>query len=136
MSARLEIAALALVACGSPTPSPPSSIAATPSSSLACASLPAALSSYDAITEGTPFSLTLLRDEHGAWLPAAPLAMPLHHASTIAWTDEAHLLDAQRDPQVVVVATGLGRTSIEHDEARGVWFATYAARVDRLCPVP
>jgi hypothetical protein len=33
----------------------------------------------------------------------------------------------------LVVATGLGRVSMEHDEQRNTWFATYGARVERVC---
>lgn len=101
----------------------------------ACATRPAALSSYDAITDGVPFSLEIRRDDHGAWLPTSPLRMPMHHASMISWTDDTHLLDAHpsREP-IVVIATGLGRVSIEHDETHNVFFATYGARVERVCP--
>lgn len=102
-----------------------------------CRNAPPALTAYDAIADGVPFSLEIRRDERGAWLPRAPLRMPMHHASMIAWTDSEHLLDPHTSPEpLLVFATGLGRTSMEHDEEHDVFFATYGARVDRVCPTP
>jgi hypothetical protein len=98
-----------------------------------CDQLPPALASYDAITDGVAFSLTLARDARGAWAPAAHLAMPLHHASTIEW-ERRELLDAHSGVRATVIATGLGRSSIEHEVGRNTWFATYRARIERVCP--
>jgi hypothetical protein len=94
---------------------------------------PPALRAYDAIAPDLRFSLVLTRDARGVWTPADRLDMPLHHASTIAWTDDAQLLASARVDRVLVVATGLGRVSLEHDERRNTWFATYGARVERVC---
>jgi hypothetical protein len=99
----------------------------------ACDPLPAALASYDAITDGAAFTLALVRDDRGVWVPAERLPMPLHHASAIEWQG-ADLLDAHAGARVTVIATGLGRTSIDHDADRNTWFATYAARIERVCP--
>jgi hypothetical protein len=95
--------------------------------------MPPVLESYDAIEQGRTFSLVIAQDERGVWHPARSLGMPHHHASSIEWRESA-LLDAHRGARVVVAATGLGRTSLEHDPGRHVWFATYAARIDRVCP--
>jgi hypothetical protein len=93
---------------------------------------PPPLARYDAITDGVAFSLALAEDARGVWGPVTPLGMPLHHASTIEW--EGHeLLDAHRGTRVVVLATGRGRTALVHDPGRHTWFATYAARIDRVC---
>jgi hypothetical protein len=94
---------------------------------------PPALHSYDAIMHDVRFSLVLTRDARGVWTPADRLDMPLHHASMIAWTDDAQLLASAQVDRVLVVATGLGRVSLEHDEGRNTWFATYGARVERVC---
>jgi hypothetical protein len=91
------------------------------------------LTAYDAIEPDVRFSLVLARDARGVWEPAERLDMPLHHASTITWTDDAQLLESARANRVLVVATGLGRISIEHDERRNTWFVTYGARVERVC---
>ena len=109
---------------------------AAPSVPTECASVPTPLTAFDDIADGVPFSLEVRRDEHGAWLPIHPLHMPMHHASMINWADDAHVLEhvTTRDP-VVFFATGRGAPNIDHDETRGVYFATYTARVDRVCPM-
>lgn len=94
---------------------------------------PPILTAYDAITPDVRFSLVLARDERGGWGPAERLSMPLHHASTITWTGVTHQLASAGVDRVLVVATGLGRLSLEHDQARNTWFATYGARVERVC---
>lgn len=137
MTRSVAVVALLLGACGgAEAPEVPEAPAAE-AGPVECRTVPSALASYDAIADGVAFSLEIRRDERGAWLPRAPLAMPMHHASMISWTDEQHLLDAHtsREP-VLVFATGLGRLSMEHDEERNVFFATYGARVDRVCPAP
>jgi hypothetical protein len=73
------------------------------------------------------------RSVSGSWMLADTLDMPMHHASMIAWTDDAQLLASAQVDRVLVVATGLGRVSLEHDQRRTMWFATYAARVERVC---
>lgn len=95
--------------------------------------LPPALTAYDAIIRDVKFSLVLTRDARGVWSPADRLDMPLRHASSIVWTDDAQQLASARVDRVLVVAKGLGRISIEHDEQRNTWFVTYGARVERVC---
>lgn len=94
------------------------------------------LADYSEIREGAPFSLRVRRDPSGAWVPAEPLRMPMHHASTIVFVPALDTLvaEADRAAVILVLAVGLGRRSIEHDPRRNTWFATYAARVDRACP--
>ena len=88
--------------------------------------------------EGARFSLLLERDAGGVWRPAVRLQMPHHHASALVFEPpvDAVMGDALRasaPSRVVVLATGLGRRSIEHVPPRRAWFATYAARPDRVC---
>ena len=94
------------------------------------------LGDYSDVREGAAFSLVVRREPSGAWLPAEPLPMPMHHASML-WF-EPHLdtlvTEADRARPVLVLAMGLGRRSLEHDARRHTWFATYAARVERVCP--
>lgn len=117
-------------AASSPSASPP------PDASAACATeaLPPVLDRYDAIQDGTRFRLELTQDARGAWIPVRAPTMPLHHASTIAWTN-AEQLAPHAGHAITVVATGAGRRSLEHDARRATWFATYAARIDLVCPV-
>ncbi len=159
MRARSAAEALAVI-CGAllaacsfaapPAPPPPHVPASAPRASPAsnaptaaphadertatCASsaLPLALTAYDEIVDGRAFSLELERAPSGAWAPVPQLRMPLHHASTIVWIGQQQL-DAQAAPRVLVVATGIGTPQIEHDAARHTWFATYSARVVRVC---
>ena len=121
-------------------PTPPASPPRAPETASAspvdpaCGVLAPTLTSYDAIASDVVFSLEVAVDERGAWAPARPLDMPLHHASMIVWTDEEHRLDPRGGVRQRVIATGIGRLSIEQDEARHTWFATYGARVDHACP--
>jgi hypothetical protein len=140
VSSLASVLIFACTSCGSPTPAPSvspvpvrtvSTSAAAPPS--ACQAVPPALASYDAITAGQPFSLQLERGTDTTWQPREQLKMPLHHASQLAWVDTT-ALDAQRDDVVTVVAMGLGRTSLEHDPDRNTWFASYAARIEHVCP--
>jgi hypothetical protein len=128
---------LVLEACGSSDmPAPTSSVAPTaPIADPDCdqATRPPALTRYDAIVDGAVFSLAVVQDAHGGWGPAVPLDMPRHHASTIAW-EGLPLLDLYAGRTVIVHATGRGRSSLVHDPDRHTWFATYAARIDRVCP--
>jgi hypothetical protein len=135
---------LATLHCGSPPSMDTSKTKARESSEQVaamtaipapCEPLPPVLSSYDAIVDGLEFTLVLAQDERGVWLPVPALDMPSHHASSIDWSGDAQL-EAFRGSQVHVVAVGLGRTKLEHDPARGVWFATYAARIERACLRP
>ena len=98
-----------------------------------CQTPPPRLKSYDAIVPGSSFSLPVVQDGSGAWVPAERLSMPQHHSSTIVWRDRDHQLDSLRDERVLVIALGLGRTSIDHDPNRGYWFATYGAEVMNVC---
>jgi hypothetical protein len=95
------------------------------------------LEDYSAITAGARFSLVVRREPSGAWVPITPLRMPLHHASTIVFDPslDAMIEERERGIPVKVLAVGLGRRSIEHDPRRHAWFATYAARPERACPV-
>jgi hypothetical protein len=99
-----------------------------------CTGLPPALTDYDEIAPGRAFSLEVMQDATGIWGPAQPLEMPMHYAARIEWAQAARL-DAYRGQRVVVVATGLGRSALDADPRRGVWFATYGARVERVCGV-
>jgi hypothetical protein len=137
----LHLAALALPclqACAGGATSDPLTGPPVPGSSVPpgceAAVLPDPLDRYDAITAGAMFSLELVHDARGAWVPGVQLEMPLHHASTIEWRAR-ELLEPHAGGRVVVVATGEGRTSIVHDPQRNTWFATYAARIERVCPV-
>ena len=127
------VAVVLMTGCGSHE-EPQRAAASVPAE---CASVPTPLTAFDDIADGVPFSLEVRRDEHGAWLPLHPLHMPMHHASMITWADDSHLLEGNttHDP-VVFFATGRGAPNIEHDETRDVFFATYTARVDRVCPMP
>jgi len=118
----------------SPASSVPTAAPHADERTATCASsaVPLALTAYDDIVDGRAFSLELERSLSGAWAPVPPLRMPLHHASTIAWIGQQQL-DAQATSRVLVVATGIGTPQIEHDAARHTWFATYSARVDRVC---
>jgi hypothetical protein len=95
-----------------------------------------ALRDYSDIAAGARFSLVVRRAPSGAWGPAAPLRMPLHHASTIVFEPalDTMIEERERGGLVLVLAVGLGRRSIEHDPRRGAFFATYAARPERTCP--
>lgn len=86
---------------------------------------------YSDVREGAPFSLLVRREPSGAWVPAEPLRMPMHHASSLVFEPalDALVHEAERDRPVLVLAVGLGRRSIEHDARRHAWFATYGARV-------
>lgn len=90
-----------------------------------------ALLDYSDVREGAPFSLLVRREPSGAWVPAEPLRMPMHHASSLVFEPALDTLvsEAERDRPVLVLAVGLGRRSIEHDARRHAWFATYGARV-------
>jgi hypothetical protein len=105
-----------------------------PSARTECDPLPPTLTRYDAIEEGLRFSLSIVEDENGWWMPAEPLQMPFHHASHIDWEDDRKLLAHHHGSRVRVVAVGLGRTSIHQDPHRRMWHATYGARVE--CVVP
>ncbi len=96
-----------------------------------CDQRPAPLTGYSEIEAGRAFSLVVV-EEGGTWVPASPLRSPLHHASAIDWRDDAGRLEGQRGTgrRLVVVATGLGRTSVREDAQRRLWFTTYAARVE------
>lgn len=94
------------------------------------------LTDYSEITDGRRFSLEMRREPGGAWVPIAQLRMPMHHASTIVFEPSLDTLvaDAGAAQTWLVLATGLGRRSLEHDPRRHAWFATYAARPERVCP--
>jgi hypothetical protein len=127
---------LACLGCASSSATPPVPDTVPAADTSECdGDQPPALTAYDAITPDVRFSLVLTRDARGVWTPADQLDMPMHHASAIDWTDEAQLLASANVDRVLVVATGLGRVSITHDQRRNMWFATYGARVERVCPV-
>jgi hypothetical protein len=94
------------------------------------------LEDYSEVREGAAFSLLVRRETSGAWVPVQPLRMPMHHASALVFEPPLDSLvpEPRRAQPVLVIATGLGRRSLEHDPRRRAWFATYAARVERACP--
>lgn len=94
------------------------------------------LTDYTDVREGAPLSLLVRREPSGAWVPVNALRMPLHHASSLVFEPPLDSLvrDDDRGGPVLVLAVGLGRRAINFDERRHVWFATYAARVSRVCP--
>lgn len=108
---------------------------ATPASGCDTSAHPA-ITDYTEIVAGRAFSLVVRREASGAWVPARPLRMPMHHASTLVFEPSLDTLvpDAGSATTWLVLATGLGRRSLDHDPRRHTWFATYAARPERVCP--
>lgn len=96
-----------------------------------CQNPPPALTRYNDIEQGRPFTLTLRKDEGGEWMPTPALSMPHHHASRIDWQSDSPLAPL-RSQEVTVIATGGGRTSLVPRGGR--WFASYAARIEQVCP--
>ncbi|MBL8680326.1 MAG: hypothetical protein JNK05_14210 [Myxococcales bacterium] len=156
LARRTQIGALAmLVACARPVSTTPTRARPTPMRTTAtfqetqdAADAPAtpaggcdtsahpAITDYTDIVAGRAFSLLVRREASGAWVPAQPLRMPMHHASTIVFEPSLDTLvsDAGAATTWLVLATGLGRRSLDHDPRRHTWFATYAARPERVCP--
>lgn len=96
-----------------------------------------ALTRYDDVREGARFSLRVRREPSGAWAAVEPLAMPMHHASSLQFEPPIDALVAEPDRGriITVIAVGAGRRRLEFDARRRTWFATYVARVERACAV-
>ncbi|MEZ4449523.1 MAG: hypothetical protein R3B09_08585 [Nannocystaceae bacterium] len=90
---------------------------------------------YNLAAKGARFHVDVAH-ARGIWAPAGPVKMPFHHASAIVWTN------ADAHPELAAIDRRLRFTieivdvHIEHDPARSTWFATYTARIDRVCAPP
>jgi hypothetical protein len=93
------------------------------------------LTSYDQLTPGGRFHVTLRYDAASHdWLPAPPLGMPLHHASQISYGDFA--LPPAGTGALELEITAVERTLVRYDERAHTWFFTYRVRVRTACLSP
>lgn len=78
--------------------------------------------------------IVVFRPEHGEWMPAEPVEMPMHHATRIGWTnlgDFDGLADAT-DERLRFTFSVLSRDR-RHDPEDNEFLTEYLARVEMLC---
>ncbi|HEX7509222.1 MAG TPA: hypothetical protein VF550_20790 [Polyangia bacterium] len=95
------------------------------------------LTAFEQLRPGSAFHVEVKWDEKGGWIPAKPIAMPIHHASRIEWTNVQAwpVLAESRGVRLRFLAWLLVE-DLEKVPGQHAWRATYQARIDGICTIP
>lgn len=92
-----------------------------------------ALTDYSLAVGGHRFYLDVVRDPaSGAWIPTAPLDMPMHHASRLAWLGLSAFPELSHATGVVRLVAEAQEHTIQRVAERG-WIAEYEAALITVC---